>query len=215
MELKQNRKVRVEVNRENCEDILKSRLDFSFEQIRLKAIEINANLLEEIQPKIRKCNRLEFENCFFTCHIDEFIAKCEDLEMLQLDYHPEMTIKNHLFQVEHANLRILYIQSVFNEHVREVALLIFANILLLPNLQVLSIHMNVYIWFAKYVTVTECVVVRCIHLKWHTTDVDDNAVITALSTSCTQSIFLEISEEVNKNKIAIIKMFNFPFKVYE
>lgn len=209
-----NINMKIDVNNHNYADILGSTSSMKFSEVRFSNISITSANIEQLRWVVKKCDQLYFERCNFEVNISMIMDCCENLKMILFEYQQDVSMLNNTLQHEFPDVHVAAFRYNSSESIKEVSALIFANFLQFVKLNVISLPMNVYIWFAKFAVCCEKTI-NILHLKWHTTEFsNDDDIVTAISTPVYNKILLEISENVYNSKKNLIEMLNIPFKIY-
>lgn len=208
------------LDRENFNAVLNSEMKFKFCEIYFNNVEIPAEAIGSLHPYLLHANSVIFEKCELSIDIGDIIDHCEQLENIIIDYPVGMLptttfFNNNVFKQSLPSMRIAVFHYESSIYEREIALLIFVNFLNMNNLRVLSMSMNVYIWFSKNAFCAESMV-HSLHLRWlSSNECSDSDIIAALTTPVYHKILLQIDQLIYNKKKNIIEMLNLPFKIYD
>lgn len=214
-----NRDVRITIKQSDYEAFLMNTIGFGFSEVLFDEIIFNSNDLNALKSKIRKCDRMILHKCQLnSANITDTIACSENLEqiLIDLDENAE-NFEQYIFHNELPRLIILSIQQDIIQYARVWSLLLIMNVQKTPNLHILSLPLQMYIWFSKYAEIMGTTI-QCIHVKWQSAmqvDFDDIDVITAIAAPVYQHIFLGVNRSIYNNKKGLIDSLNIPFKMYD
>lgn len=114
--IQRNIKMKIELNNNNCEDILSSSLNFEFCEVHFNNIEIK--FVEPLKRIIKNCNQLIFENIDLSVNIGEIMDCCDNLKMVLFNYHPRMLTPNITLQHPFPNVNVASFQYNSNESIK-------------------------------------------------------------------------------------------------